>query len=324
MPSFDLHCRYALLTYAQCGELSADAVGEFLQGMGFSCVVGREDHQDGGVHLHCFVDFGRKRRFRRVDVFDVEGRHPNISPSKGTPAKGYDYAIKDGRIEYCSLDRPGPAEKSGTIEKWSRITSASDRESFWDLVHELDPKSAACCHTQLQKYCDWKFAVIPAKYEHPPGITFFGGDLDGRDDWLQQSGIGLGEPLLGICLSICVYGESRTGKTLWARSLGSHIYCVGLVSGTECMKATEADYAVFDDIRGGIKFFPSFKEWLGCQAYVTVKCLYREPSLVKWGKPSIWLSNTDPRDEMLNADIEWMNKNCIFVEVNSAIFHANT
>lgn len=128
---------------------------------------------------------------------------------------------------------------------------------------------------------------------------------------------------LGRCLSICVYGESRTGKTLWARSLGSHIYCVGLVSGTECMKATEADYAVFDDIRGGIKFFPSFKEWLGCQAYVTVKCLYREPSLVKWGKPSIWLSNTDPRDEMQNADIEWMNKNCIFVEINSPIFRAN-
>jgi len=90
------------------------------------------------------------------------------------------------------------------------------------------------------------------------------------------------------------------------------------------MKATEADYAVFDDIRGGIKFFPSFKEWLGCQAYVTVKCLYREPALVKWGKPSVWLSNTDPRDEMSNADIEWMNKNCIFVEVNEAIFRANT
>jgi len=130
--------------------------------------------------------------------------------------------------------------------------------------------------------------------------------------------------LAGRCMSICVYGESRTGKTLWARSLGPHIYCVGLVSGDECMKAQDAEYAVFDDIRGGIKFFPSFKEWLGCQAWVTVKCLYREPKLVKWGKPSIWLSNTDPRDHMENSDIDWMNKNCIFVEVNSAIFHAST
>lgn len=128
----------------------------------------------------------------------------------------------------------------------------------------------------------------------------------------------------GRCMSLCIYGESRLGKTLWARSLGSHIYCVGLLSGEECLRASEVDYAIFDDIRGGIKFFPSFKEWLGCQAWVSVKCLYREPKLVQWGKPSIWISNTDPRNEMLQADVDWMDKNCIFVCVDSPIFRANT
>lgn len=90
------------------------------------------------------------------------------------------------------------------------------------------------------------------------------------------------------------------------------------------MKAGSAEYAVFDDIRGGIKFFPSFKEWLGCQGYVTVKELYREPKLVKWGKPSIWLANTDPREVMDGAEVDWMNKNCTFIEIDSPIFHANT
>lgn len=130
--------------------------------------------------------------------------------------------------------------------------------------------------------------------------------------------------VIGRVKSLCLYGESQLGKTLWARSLGSHIYCVGLLSGDECLRASEVDYAIFDDIRGGIKFFPSFKEWLGCQAWVTVKCLYREPKLVKWGKPGIWLSNTDPRYDMLEADRDWMDKNVIFIEVSSAIFHANT
>jgi len=106
------------------------------------------------------------------------------------------------------------------------------------------------------------------------------------------------------------------------------------------MKATEADYAIFDDIRGGITFFPSYKKWFGAQQYVTVKCLYRDPVLVKWGKPTIWLSNKDPREDIVESrhiggepkfhkgwgqeDIDWLNKNCIFVEVNSPIFHANT
>lgn len=89
------------------------------------------------------------------------------------------------------------------------------------------------------------------------------------------------------------------------------------------MKAPDVDYAIFDDIRGGIKFFPSFKEWLGSQDYVTVKRLYKEPKLVKWGKPSIWLSNSDPRREMDDTDVHWLNANCTFVEINSPIFRAN-
>lgn len=124
--------------------------------------------------------------------------------------------------------------------------------------------------------------------------------------------------------SLVLYGESRLGKTLWARSLGNHLYCIGLQSGDELVKASHVDYAVFDDIRGGIKFWPAYKEWLGCQQYVTVKQLYREPKLVKWGKPTIWLSNTDPRNDMLQQDIPWIEANCTFVEISSPIFRANT
>jgi GTPase SAR1 family protein len=130
----------------------------------------------------------------------------------------------------------------------------------------------------------------------------------------------------GRCMSLVLYGDSRTGKTLWARSLGTHLYTVGMVSGEELKKASNDDvkYAIFDDIRGGMKFFPAFKEWLGAQAYVTVKELYREPKLVKWGKPSIWISNDDPRLGMMAGDVSWLEDNCIFVEVSSAIFRANT
>lgn len=87
------------------------------------------------------------------------------------------------------------------------------------------------------------------------------------------------------------------------------------------MKVGEVEYAVFDDIRGGIKFFPAYKEWLGAQFQVTVKRLYREPKLMPWGKPSIWVSNTDPRYEMASADVDWLNKNCMFVHVADDIFH---
>ena len=200
MPHFDYHFRYALITYSQCGDLSPERVGERFQELGALLVIGRENHADGGIHLHCFVDFGRKRRFRRVTCFDVDGRHPNIEQSRGTPEKGYDYATKDGDIVFRSLDRPTPSGggNSKTVAKWTEITTASDRESFWDLVHQLDPKSAATNFTQLQKYCDWKFAPKPTVYESPGNIEFIGGDVDGRDSWLLQAGIGCGQTRIGM------------------------------------------------------------------------------------------------------------------------------
>jgi len=123
-----------------------------------------------------------------------------------------------------------------------------------------------------------------------------------------------------------LYGPTRTGKTTWVRSLGNHLYFGGLFSGGLALSGDRglSMFAVFDDIRGGIKFFPGFKDWLGCQRSFMVKALYREPKLIEWGKPSVWISNTDPREEMSQADIDWMEGNCIFVNILTPIFHANT
>lgn len=124
--------------------------------------------------------------------------------------------------------------------------------------------------------------------------------------------------------SLVLFGPTRTGKTVWARSLGRHLYFCGLYSYKEANKADEAQYAVFDDIQGGIKFFPSFKNWLGGQEEFQIKGLYRDPEIIKWGKPSVWISNTDPRHDMSLADVEWMEGNCTFVEVRHPMFRASS
>jgi hypothetical protein len=120
--------------------------------------------------------------------------------------------------------------------------------------------------------------------------------------------------------------------------LGEHVFFGELFSGGMAEMITpDVKYAVFDDIRGGITFFHGWKAWLGCQAEFNNKALYRDPSPIKWGRPSIWCSNKDPREEMCyyvmgerhfqkgygQEDIDWLEANCIFVEINSSIFHAN-
>jgi len=45
---------------------------------------------------------------------------------------------------------------------------------------------------------------------------------------------------------------------------------------------------------------------------------------MEWGKPAMWLSNTDPRNDMSQEDTDWMEGNCTFVYIDQPIFHANT
>lgn len=200
--SFYFNSRYGLFTYSQCGDLDGFLVMDLFSTLGAECIVGRENHEDGGIHLHVFVDFGRRFRSRRANVFDVGGFHPNVSASKGKPDEGYAYAIKDGDVICGGLAKPdGVTRRSGdssTDTKWAEITSAANREEFWRLLHELDPKSVACNFNSLQKYADWKFKVVPPVYQHPGNVEFIGGECDGRDMWLAQSGIRGGESQLGM------------------------------------------------------------------------------------------------------------------------------
>ena len=197
MPEFAFNARYGLFTYAQCGDLSPWSVSDSFSSMGAECIVGREKHADGGTHLHVFVDFGRKFRTRKTNAFDVDGRHPNIVPSRGTPELGWDYATKDGDVVAGGLERPpsrGVAEDGG---KWTKIVAARSREEFWSLLRDLAPRDMVTSFAACKAFANNNWPEAPAEYAHPAGITFTDGSSDGRDDWLQQAGIGSKELVLG-------------------------------------------------------------------------------------------------------------------------------
>lgn len=122
--------------------------------------------------------------------------------------------------------------------------------------------------------------------------------------------------MLGRRRSLVLYGATRLGKTLWARSLGTHAYFGGLFSLDE--NTVDVDYAVFDDMQGGLKFFHSYKFWLGAQSEFWATDKYKGKRLVKWGKPSIYISNENPLTNE-GVDYDWMIGNCDFVEVTSSL-----
>lgn len=195
-----VNSKYLLLTYAQSNGLDEWDVSNHLSTLGAECIIAREDHDDGGTHLHCFVDFNRKFRSRNVRVFDVGGFHPNVSPSRGTPEKGYDYAIKDGDVVAGGLARPEP--RGGMHVGAHRVSNVShlceSSEEFLELYDEMERGDLIGRFSNVRAYADWRFKLDVEEYSTPKGFEFASGELDGRDDWVRQSGICSGEPLVGM------------------------------------------------------------------------------------------------------------------------------
>lgn len=172
MTSFYFSARYVLLTYSQSGDLSEWSVLDHISSLGAECIIGREDHADGGTHLHVFCDFGRKKQSRRSDFFDVEGHHPNIVPSRGRAGEGWDYATKDGNVVAGGLERPGGGGLPSTPDKWREIIGAESREEFFDLLRELDPKTLVTKWSELNRYADSAYATEHEPYVGPSGLEF--------------------------------------------------------------------------------------------------------------------------------------------------------
>ncbi len=101
-----------------------------------------------------------------------------------------------------------------------------------------------------------------------------------------------------------------------ARSLGRHAYFGGLFCLDE--KIDDVDYAVFDDMQGGLEYFHSYKFWLGAQKQFYATDKYKGKKLITWGRPSIYCSNTDPRLDK-GVDITWLEGNCDFIFVEESL-----
>jgi len=188
---FRFAAKYGLLTYPQCGDLDPFAVVNHLGNLGAECIVGREHHTDGGLHLHAFFMFERRFESRDVRVFDVDGRHPNVVRGYSTPSKGWRYATKDGDVVAGGLECPDDGVKiSPASEKWAGIILSETREEFFAAVAELDPRALCINFGSLRAYADWRYRPTPDPYSTPDGIYFETEAFPGLDEWVQRTLVG--------------------------------------------------------------------------------------------------------------------------------------
>lgn len=284
----------------------------------FTCITGAiEEHPTtGGQHIHVYLDTGNpEHTINDPRFFDWDGVHPNIKPVRRTPHVVRKYVIKDGQIIFDEGTPPEePAKKMTNDDKWAIALQATSKDAFLEEATRINTHETITHFTCLQSFAHWRYRDNPDPYESC--------EIECQDhlypelaDWVQSN---LRTKKSGRPQSLVLYGPSLVGKTLWARSLGKHAYFPGLFM-LEGFCATEAQYAIFDDMMHGFKSVPNWKFWMGGQAEFVIGDKYMRKSRIKWGKPSIFIDNVDPRLTMDHSEVKWLEANCTFVHVTGTL-----
>lgn len=303
---FRINSKHIGLTYPRCNATPEEVLNSHKSRKNLIyCLVAQEKHQDGENHLHCYLYFEKRKSVENCNFFDYGDYHCSIE-SLRDPNAWWNYITKDGIwLEHGDKDQALNKTKRGN---WLEIiTAAENQEDFMDLVKVNFTEKYVLQHEKLEYFARKHYTPKVKEYESDPNYTFVISPC--LTNWLQDEFYGTHDRPKSLVL----VGPSRTGKTVWARSHGSHNYFCGMVNFKRWNR--DASYTVFDDMPfANIENF--WKSWFGCQNSFTVTDKYMGKLDIEGRRPFIWLCNELP----IWPDMDWKSKNILIVKVTNKLY----
>lgn len=249
----------------------------------------------------------------KPDEFDYDDHHPNIKAIRVTPHKAAEYPKKDGDVVYESGTPPEkPKSKETKDDIWKAIMDkVTTAEDFIERSLQKAPRDTILHFSQIKAFAEHRYGSKVPEYDGTEVTPHYDKYPDLKK-WVSEQLLAERQPGERPT-NLCLYGETRTGKTTWARSLGKHTYFASLFD-LRTLDET-ADYMVLDDLVDGFKTLPEWKFWMGGQYEAIINDKYCKKKRVRWGKPCIFLANDDPRDQLSESERNWVEGNCVFVHV---------
>lgn len=306
-----------LLTYAQAERIeSKEALHEhLLTFLPEKLITCRETHADGGVHYHAVLRFTARQDFRDERRFDWQGHHPNIA-SVAAPKKAVEYVAKDGDYINHGFTIEAQQEDIFTVLNEEIQLGTNAKEVIRNTIARTGTRGLRL-YNQIAAYTDRMMRPI-AKHQplkqYPQDFRILDPLLLGYiTSFINDFQQGSGER--GNRKSLWMHGPSRLGKTVLARSLGTHWYMGG---GWNVKNFDDdADYGVMDDLTWDqLKY--NYKGLLGLQLDVVVTDKYQHKSNIRGGRPVIVLTNVLP--DFTAEEWAWLAANVNFVGIGTKLY----
>nr|AFH68203.1 replication-associated protein [Ageratum enation virus]AHO49048.1 replication-associated protein [Ageratum enation virus] len=335
---FQIYAKNFFLTYPHCSLSKEDALSQ-IQNLQTPVnkkyiKICRELHENGEPHLHVLIQFEGKYKCQNNRFFDLVSPtrsahfHPNIQGAKSsTDVKSY--IDKDGdTLEWGEFQIDGRSARGGqqtANDAAAEALNAGSKEAAMAIIKEKLPEKFIFQYHNLNSNLDRIFTPPLEVYISPFLSSSFDQVPEELEEWVSENVMAAAaRPLRPQ--SIVIEGDSRTGKTMWARSLGPHNYLCGHLDLSPRVYSNDAWYNVIDDVDP--HYLKHFKEFMGAQRDWQSNTKYGKPVQIKGGIPTIFLCNPGPNssykeflDEEKNYALKnWALKNAIFVTLEGSLY----
>ncbi|ABF67532.1 replication protein [Sida mosaic Sinaloa virus] len=343
--SFSVKARNYFLTYPECSLSKEEALSQLLNlktpvNQKFIRVC-REFHKNGEPHLHVLIQFEGKYNCTNNRLFDLVSPtrsthfHPNIQGAKSS-SDVKSYIEKDGdTVDWGEFQIDGRSSRGGqqsANDSYAKALNAGSVQAAMAVLKEEQPKDFVLQNHNIRSNLEKIFAKAPERWVPPFQLSSFTKVPDEMQAWADEY-FGRGSAARPERpVSIIIEGDSRTGKTMWARALGPHNYLSGHLDFNPRVYSNEVEYNVIDDVAPQYLKLKHWKELLGAQKDWQSNCKYGKPVQIKGGIPSIVLCNPgegasykDFLNKEENTSLRnWTIKNAIFITLTSALYQDST
>nr|AHX37583.1 replication protein [Tomato yellow vein streak virus] len=342
---FQVNAKNFFLTYPHCSLTKEEALSQ-LQTLQTPTNkkfirVTRELHENGEPHLHVLVQFEGKFKCQNQRFFDLVSPtrsahfHPNIQGAKSS-SDVKTYMEKDGDfIDFGNFQIDGRSARGGcqsANDTYAKVLNADNPTKALNILKEEQPRDYILHLDKIQSHIQKIFTKAPEPWIPPFQLSSFTNVPDEMQEWADEY-FGRGaaaRPERPI--SIIIEGDSRTGKTMWARALGPHNYLSGHLDFNSRVYSNEVQYNVIDDVTPHYLKMKHWKELIGAQRDWQSNCKYGKPVQIKGGIPSIVLCNPgegasykDFLDKHENASLRaWTLHNAKFIFLNSPLYQTTS
>nr|ACS36704.1 AC1 protein [Tomato yellow leaf curl Guangdong virus] len=335
---FIINAKSYFLTYPHCSLSKEEALSQLLAlstpTNKLFIRICRELHEDGTPHLHILIQFEGKFKCQNNRFFDLISPtrsthfHPNIQSAKSsTDVKSY--MEKDGDVlDHGVFQIDGRSARGGcqsANDAYAEAINSGSKDAALNILREKAPKDFVLQFHNLTNNLDRIFTPPLEVYISHFLSSSFDQVPEELEEWVSENVMNAAaRPWRPN--SIVIEGESRTGKTMWARSLGPHNYLCGHLDLSPKVYSNDAWYNVIDDVDP--HYLKHFKEFMGAQRDWQSNTKYGKPIQIKGGIPSIFLCNPGPTssckeylDEEKNAALKnWALKNATFVTLTEPLY----